>query len=101
MILQPLNNITVGKVKCFTGENRFKLTKMLAIQYKSHHHIRYVLVNTGGVKLYLKNNGLITDSQLKKFYVRRIQTMTENVKKHKSNIYKYKHKPPGYVTVSY
>jgi hypothetical protein len=29
-----IHSITVGKVKCFTGEYRFKLTTILAIQYK-------------------------------------------------------------------
>jgi hypothetical protein len=70
MILQPLISIIVGKVKCFTGEYRFKLTKLVAIHYKLHHHIWYVLVNKGGGGEYLKNNGLIIDIQPNKFYVR-------------------------------
>jgi len=54
MILQTLNSITVGKVKCFTGEYRFKLTTILATQYKLHHQILYVLLNKSGVRQYLK-----------------------------------------------
>ena len=34
-----LNSIAVGKEKSFIGEYRFKLTTILAIQYKLNHHI--------------------------------------------------------------
>jgi len=54
MILQTLHSITVGKVKCFTGEYRFKLTTFVATLYKLHHHIRYVLANQIGVEVYFK-----------------------------------------------
>jgi len=41
-ILQTRNSINVRKVKFFTGDYRFKLATILAIQYKLYHHIRYV-----------------------------------------------------------
>jgi starvation-inducible outer membrane lipoprotein len=55
IILQTLKSITVGKEKFFTGEYRFKLTTIVATQYKLHHHIRYVIVNKSGVGEYLIN----------------------------------------------
>jgi hypothetical protein len=101
MILQPLSSITVGKVKCSTGEYRFKLTKLVAIHYKLLHHIRYVQVNKSGGGEYLKNNGLITDIEPNKFYVDVSKTTTRNVNRHDCSICTWKHKYPGDITISY
>jgi len=54
MILQKLKCITLTEMKCFTGEYRLKLTTILDIQYKIHHHNRYVLVDKIGVGQYQK-----------------------------------------------
>jgi len=47
-----------------------KLTTIVTIHYKVQHHIRYVLANNSVVGLYLKNSGLLSNSQPSKFYVR-------------------------------
>jgi predicted kinase len=52
MIIQPLRSITVGNVKRFSGEYRFKLTKLVAMHYKLHNRIRYLIViKSGGRKV--------------------------------------------------
>jgi len=69
MIFQTLHSITVAKIQCFIGNYRSILTTSVAIRYKIHHHIRYVIVsNIGDEKLFTKN-GLITESQPRNFYV--------------------------------
>jgi hypothetical protein len=60
MTPQTLNSITVGKLKCFTGEYRFKIITTLVTQYKLKHQICYVLVNKSGIREYLKTKGLST-----------------------------------------
>jgi len=54
MKLQTLNSINIRKLKCFSGDYRFKLATMLATQYKLHHNIWYVLVNKSGTRPYVK-----------------------------------------------
>jgi len=58
MISQKLKSINVRKVKFFTGECRFNLATIVAIQYKLHHHIRYVLVNKSAVSCIFKKTDL-------------------------------------------
>jgi hypothetical protein len=70
MILQMQNSRILGKVKCFTGKHRFKLTTTVATQYMLHHHIRYVLENNRGVGQNLEKNGLDSGSQPNMFYIR-------------------------------
>ena len=67
MILQTLHSISEGKIECFMGEYRFKLTTILSIQHKLEHQIRYVIVHKIGVEQHLENKGLITESQPNNF----------------------------------